>query len=256
MNSFRLNLSKIQKICLSGVLCALATILQKVVAVNYIASLPFLRVSFGGPAIIIFVSIALGPIYGMAVGAFSDLLGYFLFDPKNNAFFPQITLIYLLLGFVSYFVYKLVCFIKKDKIAKLIGFIFFICLLIVSLLFVFFNKTVFDIDLIYKIIILVSSLLLSSLLVFFVLFIDKKYNKEEIPVFKIAFANLIIDILVMVIFGTIMKGWAFGFNIYPVILTCQILVLFVNVCLNTFLISLFIKITKKYRMNNNYEKRK
>ena len=98
MLSNRLSLTS--KICLAAIFIVLATICQKVVAINYIAVIPFLRISFGGPAIIIFSSILLGPWFGLLVGLGSDVLGYFIFDPKNNAFFPQITAIYALLGFV------------------------------------------------------------------------------------------------------------------------------------------------------------
>ena len=49
----------------------------------------------------------------------------------------------------------------------------------------------------------------------------------------------------MVIFGTLMKGLAFGFATYPVILLCQIIVLFVNVPLNTVIISLITNVIKK-----------
>ena len=102
------NISPIQKICLTGLFIALAVICQKVMAVNYIPALPFVRVSFCGPALIIFASILLGPFYGLIVGAASDLLGYLIFDPRTNPMFFQITLIYAVLGFASYFVFCLV----------------------------------------------------------------------------------------------------------------------------------------------------
>ena len=89
---FNYNLKPIQKICLSGLFIALTIILQKVVAINYIPIMPFVRVSPGGPALIIFSSIFLGPVYGMVIGIASDLLGYLIFDPKTMGFFPQITL--------------------------------------------------------------------------------------------------------------------------------------------------------------------
>ena len=79
---FKTNLTVIQKICLSGLFMALIVILQKVVAVNYLAFAPFVRISFGGPALIIFASVLLGPIYGALIGMGSDLLGYLIFDPR------------------------------------------------------------------------------------------------------------------------------------------------------------------------------
>ena len=110
------NISPIQKICLTGLFIALAVICQKVMAVNYIPALPFVRVSFCGPALIIFASIILGPFYGMVVGAASDLLGYLIFDPRTNPMFIQITLIYAVLGFASYFVFCLVRSITNRKL--------------------------------------------------------------------------------------------------------------------------------------------
>ena len=73
------NLSIIQKITLSGLFIALITILQKVIAINYIAVVPFVRISFGGCALLIFASVFLGPWYGLLIGAASDILGYFIF---------------------------------------------------------------------------------------------------------------------------------------------------------------------------------
>ena len=107
------NLTVIQKICLSGLIMALVVILQKVVAINYLAFAPFVRISLGGPALIIFASVLLGPVYGLLIGAASDLLGYLVFDPRTYPPFLQITAIYALLGFVSYFVFSLVFSIKK-----------------------------------------------------------------------------------------------------------------------------------------------
>ena len=101
------NLTVIQKICLSGLFMAIAVILQKVVAINYLAFAPFVRVSVGVPALIMFSSILLGPVYGLFVGIASDFLGYFIFDASGYPPFLQITAIYALLGFLSYFVFTI-----------------------------------------------------------------------------------------------------------------------------------------------------
>ena len=102
----KINIPVIQKICITGLFIALTMILQKVVAVNYIAAFPFVRLSLGGPALIIFASIMLGPLYGALVGAGSDLLGYIAFDIKAYPLYPQITAIYTLLGFAAYFIFS------------------------------------------------------------------------------------------------------------------------------------------------------
>ena len=119
MLSNRLSLTS--KICLAAIFIVLATICQKVVAINYIAVIPFLRISFGGPAIIIFSSILLGPWFGLLVGLGSDVLGYFIFDPKSNAFFPQITAIYALLGFASFFIFLFVKKLIGEKVIKVVA---------------------------------------------------------------------------------------------------------------------------------------
>ena len=69
------NIPIVHKICLAGLIMALVVVLQKVVAINYIPVIPFVRLSLGGPALIIFASVLLGPIYGMLIGIGSDLLG-------------------------------------------------------------------------------------------------------------------------------------------------------------------------------------
>ena len=110
------NLSPISKICLAGLFIALATILQKVVAINYSPALPFLRISLGGPAVIIFSSIFLGPLYGLLVGAGSDILGYFALDFSGYAYMPQVTAIYAMLGFLPYFVFILIKRVQSKKV--------------------------------------------------------------------------------------------------------------------------------------------
>ena len=116
LHLIKTNMSVIQKICLAGLFIALVTVLQKVVAINYLAFAPFMRISLGGPALIMFSSVLLGPVYGMIVGIASDLLGYLVFDASGLPPFLQITAIYAVLGFVSYFVFSLVFSIKNRKV--------------------------------------------------------------------------------------------------------------------------------------------
>ena len=243
------HLSLTSKICLAAIFMVLATICQKVLAINYIPIIPFLRISLGGPAIIIFSSILLGPWFGLLVGAGSDILGYFIFDPKNNMFFPQITAIYALLGLVSYFIFWL---IKKAISEKVIKFVFpsFVGLLLIAVnLVVWLVPTLHLYGSTYQLVLWqkftitgVLVFLTAFLMVFIILFAKKNQN---INIYKVAFSLLIIEILVMVMFGTLMKGSAFGFATYPMILVCQIIVLFINVPLNTVLISLLSNIIKK-----------
>ena len=249
------NLSVVQKICLTGLLIALATICQKVFAINYIPVVPFLRVSIGGPAIIIFASIFLGPFYGLAVGAFSDLLGYLLFDPKKMGFFPQITAIYALLGFASYFIYLIFKNIRSKKLLFIIKYTLIISLLVGVSLFMFLNEEIalytstYSLNFVSRII-TVSAIVALTIITEIVITLLRRNSrvKENIENLDgINVALIIIEVVIMVGFGTLMKGFAFGFETYPAILFCQILVLFFNIPLNLFLISLFLNLTRKYR---------
>lgn len=257
MNKFfiKSNLTLISKICLAGLFTAMATILQKVIAINYIPVVPFLRISLGGPAIIIFSSILLGPWFGLLVGAGSDILGYFALDMSGYAYFPQVTAIYALLGFLPYFVFCLVKFIKNKKIMLGVecgglGLV----LLLTSLYFIINNKikifgSTYNIDLAQKIAIPSLLIVATALVMTFIILYNKRVEKEGketvLNAYQISFALFVIEIVVMVLFGTLMKAIAFGFATYPAIVISQIVVLFVNVPLNTVLITMLLRLTRK-----------
>lgn len=257
MNSFFLknNLKPIQKICISGLFVAVLVILNKVLAINYIPIIPFVRVTFGAGGIAIFASFLLGPLYGGIVVAASDVLGYLIFDPKTFGFFPTVTLIYLLLGILPYFIF---CFVKYIKSKKLMGFIqyfsFLIVLVLVSL-FLIFNDSLtlfgvtYDFEL-YEKIILISVLgVLFLLLVFLNVLLDKKVNKNNLfNVYQISFICFISELLIFVLFGSLMKSIAFGFDMFLPILISQGILMFINIPINTYLILLILKITKRYIM--------
>ena len=251
---FNYRLSVTQKICLAGLFIAIVTILQKIFAINYIPIIPFLRISLGGPAIIIFSSIFLGPIYGMAIGAVSDVLGYFLFDPKSMSFFPQITAIYAVLGLVSYFIFWLFKNIKNVKFMLIIEGVSFVAILAGITVYLFLNANLqlygnsYMLELWQKILIPSAMfVLLAGLFVTSILF-ERRYKKDLLPMNPVAisFSCFVIEVLVMILFGTFMKGLAFGFKTYPMILICQLVVMAVNIPLNTWLIILLLRVTNRY----------
>ena len=251
------NLSTIQKITLAGLFIAIITILQKVIAINYIAVVPFVRISFGGCALLIFSSFFLGPWYGLLIGAANDILGYFIFDPKTMGFFPQITAIYTLMGFVSYFFFILVRFINKKKVMIIVECSFFATFFTAITLFITLSDTVslysstYTIELWQKIVLPIVIFLLFSLLVVLNFFMDRYFKKKEdsriyFNVYQISFSCFLIEVTVMILFGTLMKGFAFGFQTYPAILITQILVAFFNIPINTFIISYIMRLTKRF----------
>lgn len=245
-------LRPLTSVALAGLFTALAVVLQKVLAINYVPVAPFIRISFGGPAMIIFSSLFLGPLYGACVGLFSDLLGYFIFDPKNMGFFPSITAIYLVLGFVSFFIYKLIQTIKNKKLLTILEFVVFSLIFIAVSLKIGLSDELTLYSITYslhiktKIVIIVSMLILIVGLFLFSTLYKKKENEISLKTQQLSFSLFLIELLVMVMFGSLMKGIAFGFATYPVILLTQIIVMCINVPLNTYLISILQNITKKY----------
>lgn len=252
------NLSQVQKITLAGILISLIIILQKVLAINYIPVVPFLRISLGGCALLIFASIFLGPWYGLLIGIAEDLLGYLIFDPKSMSFFPQITAIYGLMGFVSYFVFMLIRQIKNKKVMFIVEMLSFAAVLTAVTLFITLNNEITLYSSTYKVetwqkiaIPLILFALLAALticIIFTERYFKKRKDSQLFNAYQVSFACFIIELFVMILFGTLMKGFAFGFQTYPVILITQLMVGFINIPLNTFLIS-YIMIFAKRKYN-------
>ena len=248
----RTNLSVIQKICFSGLIMALVVVLQKVVAINYLAFAPFVRVSFGGPALIIFASILLGPIYGLFIGIGSDLLGYLIFDPRMYPPYLQITAIYAVLGFVAYFIFSFVFSIHNRKVLTILEIAFMSIIWLAVSLFMILNNEITLFSSTYKLTVLskvlvcsISHLLFVGIVIFSIL-LKPKGNNVLISPLHICFASFICDFFVLVLFGSVMKAWAFGFATFLVIIICQSLVMFFNVFIDTSLITAFQNFSKKY----------
>ena len=249
------NLSLVQKICLAGIFIPMVAIFQKIFAINYISIIPFVRISFGGAALIMFSSILLGPWFGLLVGAMSDIVGFFIFDPKMFGAMPffQITAIYGLLGFSSYYVFKLVNKIKRTKLLLIFELGTMLAITLTVTLFLLLNNSIqlygvlYEFDMLQRILIPIFTLILQGLLFLIIFLIDKSFKKKgiEISTYHVSFAAFILEVTVMLIFGTIMKTWAFSSTTFLAIFFTQLLVLFINVPLNTFLISYIINISKK-----------
>ena len=246
------NLTVIQKICLSGLIMAIVVILQKVVAINYLAFAPFVRVSLGGPALIMFASVLLGPVYGLLIGIGSDLLGYLIFDPRIYPPYLQITAIYALLGFISYFVFSLVYSIKNTKALTIIEIAFTSIIWVTISLFMLLNNKITLFSSTYDLTVLSKALVISISGVIFLAinliinFIKPKDNSVYASPLHICFASFICDFFVLVLFGSVMKAWAFGFATFVAIIICQALVMAFNVFIDTFFISAFQHFCKKY----------
>lgn len=248
-------LTIVQKICFAGIFIPLIAIFQKIFAVNYIAIIPFVRISFGGPALIIFASIILGPWFGLLVGAASDILGFFIFDPKMFGSLPffQITAIYALLGFSSYFAFNWVKKISNTKMMIVVELATFLILFLAITLFVEIAPSIalygvtYEFTSLHKILIPIILFILLGLLFVLVVLIDKHFKKRniEISTYHVSFSAFVLEVVVMLIFGTIMKTWAFSSTTFLAIFLSQVAVLFFNIPLNTFLLSYIMVITRR-----------
>lgn len=251
------NMSLVNKITLAGLFIALAIILNKIIAINAISFIPFLRISFGGVAVIILASILLGPLFGGIVGVFSDVFGYLLFDMSAYGYFPQITLIYLLLGVLPSFIFGLIKNMKSKKLLLSLESVVMGLLLVGLSLYLGLSEEIslfgstYSISLWMKIVLPVAALLLFSLIIALTIVIDRHFLKLQpkntpLNTYQISFGCFLTELIVMVGFGAYIKALCFGLSMYLLILVCQTLVMFFDVCLNTFIISYVLIIFKRY----------
>ncbi len=250
------NLSLVSKICMAGLFIALAIILNKVIAINGLSFIPFLRISFGGCAVIILASLLLGPLFGAVVGAFSDIFGYLIFDLSGFPYFPQITLIYILLGILPSFIFGLIKNIKNKKLLLGLESGIMAALLVGLTIYFAYNNEItmygntYTIAIWMKWAIPILTFVLFGLIIVFTIFIDrhfKKTNKESpLNTYQVSFGCFLVELIVMVGFGSYIKASCFGMNTYLVILMCQCITMFFNVAINTFLVSYTLLIFKRY----------
>ncbi len=251
-----MKLDAVQKITLSGIFIALVIILTRFLAIQYIPIIPFVRISLG-PALIIFSSLLLGPIYGGVIGGLSDFLGILLVpNPQGFMINPFITLIYTLLGVVP----RVTLFvIKKIRMNRTAPFIFFGAVLAIWLFVLFFllfndNITlygaVYQFNALSKTLIIVISFVLSALLSVTVFFTNRYIVRKNLngtllaTPYQVAFVALVSEVLLMLILGSIVKAYFFGVD-FMFIFFAQAVVLFINIPLNTFVTSYLLQLSSK-----------
>lgn len=251
-----MKLDAVQKITLSGIFIALVIILTRFLAIQYIPIIPFVRISLG-PALIIFSSLLLGPVYGGVIGGLSDFLGILLVpNPQGFMVNPFITLVYTLLGvlpWVTLFV------IKKIRMTKSAPFIFFGAILSIwlfVLFFLIFNNGItlygatYQFNLLSKTLIIVISFVLSALLSVAIFFTNRYIVAKNIDgtllatPYQVAFVALVSEVLLMLLLGSVVKAYFFGVD-FLFIFFSQAVVLFINIPLNTFVTSYLLQLSKK-----------
>jgi hypothetical protein len=98
--------SDVQKISLSAFLLILATLATVIAKMSGIPFLRFCQITFA-PAVIMFASLSMGPLYGANVGGGSDLLGFLLYPTGTlNPFYTILAILWGVLPWLLLMVTK------------------------------------------------------------------------------------------------------------------------------------------------------
>ena len=89
-------------------------------------------------------------------------------------------------------------------------------------------------------------LLSSAIILFEYIFGSKVKVLASYNFYQTTFALFVIEVVIMLLFGSLMKALSFGFELFPIIIICQLMVLFVNVAINSVVVTSLLKLTNKY----------
>ena len=244
----------VRKITLSALVLALTIICTRLLSIQNIPIIPFVRISIG-PALIIFASIYLGPIPGLVVGAASDILGIVLFpNALGYSINPWFTVVYGIFGLVPYFIFQLAKRIKKNNvnfsiISTILGslFVFVTIFIFLNSEIILFKKT-YTFLLWHKFLISGLSLLFSVGTILALYFtnkhFEKKYGENIVQTYPIAIAAIVAEFFVMLLLNSLVKTIFFEVD-YLFVFFSQAVVFFIDIPLNTFVVALLGTLYKK-----------
>lgn len=249
-----MKLSIVHKICLTGLLLALTIICTRLLSIQNIPIIPFVRISFG-PALIIFSSLLLGPLCGAIVGAGSDILGIVLFpNSLGYGINPFFTIVYGLLGIFPWVIYYFVKNIKNKKITAISMFSFMFALWVFILVFLMSHDQIsvmgkeYIFEVWHKWLIIGLSFALSiatGLAIYFTnKMMEKKFNDDDIKTYSIAICCLICEVILMLILNSIVKTFVYEVD-FLFVFFAQAVVFFIDVPLNTFVATYLLLLTKR-----------
>ena len=248
-----MKLSPVVKISLSGLILALVIIFTRFLSIQNIPILPFVRISIG-PALIIFASILLGPIYGGIIGGASDILGIFLVpNALGYSINPWFTLVYTGLGILPWCIYKLVKLIKNDKISLFVVIAILLALWLFVVIYGSFQTKLLDNEftLGLKILIFVISFLMIAGTAIIIVLIKHHYDNEVLSVYNIAILSIIVEVIVMLIANSFAKSVFFGIE-FKIVFFMQAIIFFFDIPMNTILISYLLKLANKVFNKENH----
>lgn len=244
----------VRQITLSALILSLTIICTRLLSLQNIPIIPFVRISIG-PALIIFTSIFLGPIPGLVVGAASDILGIVLFpNALGYSINPLFTVVYGLLGLLPFFIFKLAKMIKKNSVNFAIISIILGSLCVFATIFIILNSSIvlfgktYEFLTWHKVLVITLSWVLSIGTVIAVFFtnkhFEKKYGEDTVQTYPIAVSLVITELIVMLILNTIVKAVFFEVD-FLFVFFAQAVVFFIDIPLNTFVVSLLGVLYKK-----------
>ncbi len=256
----KIKIDSVQRIAIGGLLLALIIIFTRFLSFQNIPLIPFVRISIG-PALIIFASLLLGPIYGGIIGGLSDILGILLVpNALGYSINPFFTLIYTLLGVLPWCVFKLVDFIKSNKLIFILSisvllslYIFLIVYLLTNNSIVLFSKE-YSFETYQKILIIVIGGLLISSLAVGIYFIDRYFCHKKIDTyvafstFKVTFTSIIVESIVLLLLNSIVKMIYFEID-FLVIFFTQAIVFIIDIALDSFIVTLLLYISNQHFKN-------
>jgi ECF transporter S component (folate family) len=211
----------IRRITLSGMLIALAIILERFLSIPIGLTN---RIAFGS-AIVIASSLMVGPFYGMIVGAATDIFGFMIFNATGLVFTPFVTVGYVVLGFLPYFLYRAFQgrFFQRNGMFLLQGLLLFISFY--AIYFAFANETftfrngpeVILVELDQFWFRIVGPIVLLSVFIGFAYFVQwlKKFTlTSSIAPMTIAISVFIVEVLVTIIWGGLWRSIYFGASLW------------------------------------------
>lgn len=169
----------IEKITFAATLLAIAVVLGTITKTIRIPHLSFLSFSFT-PAIVVFASLCLGPIYGAVVGGLADLIPAFIYP--TGAYNFLLTIVFILLGIFPWFMEKL-----TKRVRSFFPFTYVTCGLLLAIFglecYFFYGTDLLNKRLSYygeyaKVILLCLSALMDAICVVGLLLTERYYKKR------------------------------------------------------------------------------
>jgi ECF transporter S component (folate family) len=211
----------IRRITLSGMLIALAIILERFLSIPIGLTN---RIAFGS-AIVIASSLMVGPFYGMIVGAATDIFGFMIFNATGLVFTPFVTVGYVVLGFLPYFLYRAFQnqFFQQYGMFLLQGLLLFIS--VYAIYFAYANETftfrngpeelIVELDQFwFRIIGPIVLLSVFAGFTYFVQWLKRFSQSSSIGPMTIALSVFIVEVLVTILWGGLWRSIYFGASLW------------------------------------------